>query len=269
MATDPFQDELAATILVAIVDRGFALAGAYGLNVRGLVDRPTHDLDLFTAQPNAPTDVLPGLVDTLRAAGYTVDVDTTRITTGDFARFTATRGDRAVSVDLARDWRADTPTVVADIGPVLTAHDLIANKTGALVERGAPRDYIDTAAALTTHTREQLMQMVFTRDPGLGVPDFAAAARALDRIPDQEFTDQGLSPTDTARVRAAYATWPRDPTHDPAGHAAHTAAHRSATPADITLTGLPPVTTTPTAAAPTRAGKHQPPQPHQPPGRSR
>ncbi len=53
MATDPVQTEVAAAILRVTATHDFALAGAYGLNVRGVVDRPTEDLD---CSPPAPAD---------------------------------------------------------------------------------------------------------------------------------------------------------------------------------------------------------------------
>lgn len=177
-----------------------------------------------------------------------------------------------MTVDLARDWRAQPPTTVAEIGPVLTTEDLLASKAAALASRSATRDYLDIAAALTTRTREHLMTAAFTHDPGLRVQDFTDAAARLDRLDDDQFTSYGLDAAAVTALRAAYATWPRNPAHDTTGHAAHAATHPAARPADLGLTGIPPLTGTPTAPAAipppdqhTAGGHTQQP----PPGRGR
>lgn len=244
MATDPVQTEVAAAILRVTAAHDFALAGAYGLNVRGVVDRPTEDLDLFTTRARGPADVLPAVTAALTDAGYTVQVTRPPTADGDFARLTATRGQDAVTVDLARDWRAQPPTTVAEIGPVLTTEDLLASKAAALASRSATRDYLDIAAALTTRTREHLMTAAFTHDPGLRVQDFTDAAARLDRLTDDQFTGYGLDAAAVTALRAAYATWPRTPDQDTAGHAAHAATHPAARPAELGLTGIPPLTGT-------------------------
>jgi len=259
MATDPVQTEVAAAILRVTATHDFALAGAYGLNVRGVVDRPTEDVDLFTTRARGPADVLPAVTAALTDAGYTVQVTRPPTADGDFARLTATRGADAVTVDLARDWRAQPPTTVAEIGPVLTTEDLLASKAAALASRSATRDYLDNAAALTTHTRKQLMAAAFAHDPGLRVQDFTDAATRLDRLPDEQFTSYGLDTAAITALRSAYATWPRDPAHDPAGHAAHTATHPTASPAELGLKRIPPSPAPPqhppSSPTPTRAPK--------------
>jgi len=197
VAVDPARNDLTAAILRAAAGHDFALAGGYALNVRGIVDRPTEDLDVFTNRAHAPADALPAITAALRDAGYTVEITRPPAPDGDFARFTATRDGNAVIVDLARDWRAYPATPVPDLGPVLTSEDLIASKTAALVARALPRDFVDIAAALTTHTREQLLHAAFTRDPGLRVEDFTTAAAVLDTL-DEASSPGTASPPPTS-----------------------------------------------------------------------
>jgi hypothetical protein len=46
---DPFHERLARTGLAAARQYGFALAGGYAVQAAGLLERPSEDVDLFTA----------------------------------------------------------------------------------------------------------------------------------------------------------------------------------------------------------------------------
>lgn len=46
---DPFHERLARTGLAVAQQYGFALAGGYAVQAAGLLDRPSEDVDLFTA----------------------------------------------------------------------------------------------------------------------------------------------------------------------------------------------------------------------------
>lgn len=46
---DPFHERLARTGLAAAQQYGFALAGGYAVQAAGLLERPSEDVDLFTA----------------------------------------------------------------------------------------------------------------------------------------------------------------------------------------------------------------------------
>ncbi|MEV6689872.1 hypothetical protein AB0M35_00140 [Micromonospora sp. NPDC051196] len=46
---DPFHERLARTGLAAATRFGFALAGGYAVQAAGLLERPSEDVDLFTA----------------------------------------------------------------------------------------------------------------------------------------------------------------------------------------------------------------------------
>jgi hypothetical protein len=50
---DEIQERIASLALEALARYGFVLAGGQSLQVHGLVDRPSADLDLFTDQVDA------------------------------------------------------------------------------------------------------------------------------------------------------------------------------------------------------------------------
>jgi hypothetical protein len=52
-AADEFKASVARVALRAASDHGFALAGGNALVAHGIISRPTHDVDLFTAEPGA------------------------------------------------------------------------------------------------------------------------------------------------------------------------------------------------------------------------
>lgn len=119
---------------------GFALAGGYAVQAHGILDRPSEDVDLFTAWERRDdfTAAVDAVVDAYREAGYMVEV-TQRFET--FARLGVTDPgvpDRSYKVELAANWRA-LPPVMMDIGPVLHVDDVVAGKMSALFTRAEPR----------------------------------------------------------------------------------------------------------------------------------
>lgn len=225
MGIDRFQAEIARIALAAAYKHGFALAGGNALIAHGLVDRPTQDVDLFTPDAGAPGAAAELVCHALQNAGFRVElVRRPEDSAGEFAQLAVSREEETTLLDLARDWRQH-PAVDLDIGPVLHVDDAVASKVTAMVGRSLPRDFIDVAASLNRYTRDQLMVLAFTRDPGLRVMDFTAAAHALDDIPAEAFTPYGLDVPAVARLRARFADWPRDVSSDDAGHRAHAAAH--------------------------------------------
>src|SRR5687767_9563041 len=72
-APDDFQIEVARLALAAARDHGFALAGGQALIAHGVVDRLTHDIDLFTDQDDGVQAAAGVVATALRANGLTVD----------------------------------------------------------------------------------------------------------------------------------------------------------------------------------------------------
>lgn len=227
MSVDPYQADVARVALIAAADAGFALAGGNALVAHGLVDRPTQDIDLFSPEPGAPGAVAEQVRQALETAGYrTMVTRRPEDSRGEYAQLTVSRGDQAVLLDLARDWRQLPPVHLA-IGPVLHVDDAVGSKVTAMVGRSLPRDFIDVAAALDRYSREELLSLAFMRDPGLRVIDFIHAAAALDGIPAEAFTAYGLDRESVIGLRARFADWPRELASDSVGHRVHQAAHTS------------------------------------------
>jgi hypothetical protein len=226
LGIDAFQQEV-ARIALAAAGHGFALAGGNALIAHGIVERLTHDLDLFTSEPGGAGVVAQAVREALEAAGYRVEVlRPPERHGGQFAQMTVSRGDESVGLDLAGDWRQHAP-VTLEVGPVLHLEDAVGSKVTAMVGRGLPRDFIDVAAALGHYRREDLMRMAFARDPGLRVVDFSDAVRRLDRFGAEDFADYGLDAAALHELRERFADWPRDPGRDAEGHAIHRAAQEA------------------------------------------
>ncbi|MBL6280093.1 nucleotidyl transferase AbiEii/AbiGii toxin family protein [Micromonospora fiedleri] len=74
---DPFHERLARTGLRAADRYGFALAGGYAVQAAGLVERPSEDIDLFTAwdRRNEFTAAVTAVVHAYRDDGLTVETE--------------------------------------------------------------------------------------------------------------------------------------------------------------------------------------------------
>jgi nucleotidyltransferase AbiEii toxin of type IV toxin-antitoxin system len=207
-----------ATVALRVANRhGFALGGGNALIAHGLITRPTQDVDLFTNEA-AGVEAAAGSVEAaLRNAGF----ETEREETADglsemfegmddgLAEWTVTASDgQQIMLQMAYFDRTRQP-VTMDVGPVLSLEDVVGGKVCALAGRAEPRDYIDTAAALKRYSIQDAIRLARRLDPGLEDRDFADAARRLDQWGDGIFAPFGLDAADIARLRAAFADWPR------------------------------------------------------------
>lgn len=210
--------EVAGIALRAAGRHGFALAGGNALLVHGITTRPTEDVDLFTDHEHG-VEAAAGTVEAaLDEAGYKAERrDTTSGLAGIWPEMdqgmaewiiTAPDGEQMM-LQLAYFDRSRGP-VTMDVGPVLDIEDVIGGKVCALASRAYERDYIDTAAALTRYTTDQVISFARRLDPGLEHRDFAGAGRRLDHLDDDRFARYGLTPADVARLRERFtaAGWP-------------------------------------------------------------
>jgi hypothetical protein len=189
---------------------GFALAGGYAVQAHGILDRPSEDIDLFTAWERRDDFAVAvnAVVDAFGAAGYAVEV-TQRFET--FARLAVTdpaTPDRPYKVELAANWRSLPPVMMA-IGPVLHVDDVVAGKMSALFTRAEPRDFLDVDAALETgrYTREQLLELAEQADAGFDRRILAALFGVLERYPDRRFAAYGANPVHIKAMRERFAQW--------------------------------------------------------------
>lgn len=128
MATEvEYQRQVTRLALDALAGGGFALAGSGAIREHGITDRPTQDIDLFTAEIS--TDSFASSVSRLsrgmQEQGYQVTIERSA---PQYARLSVgTMDGYMVDVDLAVDWRAAEP-VTLWVGPVLSLNDAVASK---------------------------------------------------------------------------------------------------------------------------------------------
>lgn len=207
---DPVHLRLAEIGLRVAGRYGFALAGGYAVQAHGILDRPSEDIDLFTAWERrgdfaVAVDVV---VDAYRAGGYAVEV-TQRFDT--FVRLAVAdpaAPDRPYKVELAANWRA-LPPVMMDVGPVLHIDDVVAGKMSALFTRAEPRDFLDVDAALSTgrYTRERLLELAEQADAGFDRKILADLFAMLERYPDRRFAAYGIDAARIAAMRQRFGQW--------------------------------------------------------------
>jgi hypothetical protein len=217
MPVSELHRQVAAVALRAAARHGFALGGGNALIAHGVVDRITQDVDLFTDEEHGVEAAAGAVEAALRAAGFEAEREDKTAGLADvfeglgdgLAEWTITApGGQQMMLQMAYFDRARQP-VIMEFGPVLDLEDAIGGKVGALATRAAPRDYLDTAAALDRYTTAELIGFARRLDPGLTDQDFADAARRLDQVADGWFASLGLSGQDVAALRERFATWPR------------------------------------------------------------
>jgi hypothetical protein len=209
--------DIAAVALRAAARHGFALAGGNALLAHEFVIRETEDVDLFTNVESGVEAAADAVESALRKAGFQAVRQDNTVGLADIfegmgeglAEWIVTAPDgRQTMLQLSYFDREHEP-VRMDIGPVLDLEDLIGQKVCALASRIEVRDYIDTAQALQEYTPVELIGLARRRDPGLDERDFAEAGQELDRLTDAQFAMYDLTPHDVARIREAFADWPR------------------------------------------------------------
>ncbi|MFV2022579.1 nucleotidyl transferase AbiEii/AbiGii toxin family protein [Micromonospora sp. LOL_023] len=207
---DAFHERLARTGLAAARRYGFALAGGYAVQAAGLIERPSEDVDLFTAWDRRDefSTAVTAVVDAYRNDGLTVTIERQYDT---FARLTVTDDDRVSKVELGVDWRANEPILMA-IGPVLHPDDAVANKMSALYGRALARDFIDIDATLQSgrYTQETLLTLAQRADRGFDRRIFADALGQADQLDPDDFTQYGLTDPALNDLRSRFSAWRRE-----------------------------------------------------------
>lgn len=205
---DSFHERLARIGLAAGARYGFALAGGYAVQAAGLVERPSNDVDLFTGWDRGGEFEagVAAIVDAYVADGMTVDIGARH--GGTFVRLNIADGADRAKVELAADWRAREPVLMA-IGPVLHPDDAVANKVCALFGRHLARDFIDVDAAVTSarYSRENLISLAANADRGFDRRMFGDVLGVAARLPDEDFAEYGVIGHRLQEMRARFAEW--------------------------------------------------------------
>ena len=215
---DPFYYRVARIALSVAAEHGFALGGGLALVARGVLDRSTQDVDLFSDRDDGVQLAADRVRAALEADGFAVVVEHSDSDLADLigdldeymVELTAYRDGAdsdGVRLSLGHLSRLRNPDVL-DIGPVLHMDDLRAWKVAALVARAEPRDFIDVAVFLADQTPDELLAGARLVDPAIEDGDIAAVGIRLARIPDWELANYGLDADAIAKVRQRFAAWP-------------------------------------------------------------
>jgi hypothetical protein len=148
MPLDALQERITQTALALPEARTLALAGGGPMIAHGLVDRVTHDVDLFTEiDPDEAVHVATALRKALVSAGLQITPAARPPHTNRFVVHDPIGG-LSCEVEVFPDGGRLRPTVRLAVGPVLHLDDLAADKVLALWGRAEVRDYIDVVALL-------------------------------------------------------------------------------------------------------------------------
>jgi Nucleotidyl transferase AbiEii toxin, Type IV TA system len=182
---------------------GFAVAGGAALIARGLIRRPTQDVDLLLLDSGGSTVAA-------AAAAFESALDrrgwshSRAIDQQEFVRLTVADGQDSLIIDLGRDSPATEATGTTELGPTLSSRDLAARKTLALFGRAEGRDFTDVCALAQRYGRDRLLNWAAEDDPGFDRQIFARMLATIDRLGDE---DLPAGPTQTPVVRSFAHDW--------------------------------------------------------------
>lgn len=201
----PFQERIAGIVSGLPEARGFALAGAGGLLVRGLIDRPTRDLDYFTVpgEERALVELRDALERAFESAGL---AHARRRDLPTFVRIEVGDGDERCEIDLAIDYRA-LPAEPSRYGPTLAVEELAANKVLALFDRAEARDFLDLMELTHHFELQSLLDLASRKDTGFDTAGFLEALSSFGRFTSADF---GIDQAEHDQLRAAVAKWRSD-----------------------------------------------------------
>jgi hypothetical protein len=198
----PLQARLAEIITSLPEAREFALAGAGGLVVHGVINRTTRDLDYFAAPGDE--SAVERLRDALeRALDEASLVHARQRDLPTFVRLEVADGADSCEVDLAFDYRA-LPIATSGHGPTLAVEELAANKVLALFDRAEARDFLDLDVLTRRFELRSLVALASQKDTGFEIEAFREALGSFDRFTAE---DLGVSPSEHERLRAAVKGW--------------------------------------------------------------
>jgi hypothetical protein len=177
-----------AKIVLATAGRaGFHLAGGAALVASRLSQRPTRDIDAFTAADDVDVAAVGEQVAAaVRTAGY--DVAIGRRSPG-FVSMTVTAGQARRSqfeVDLGRD-AITWPTTTTSLGPTLSPRELAANKVLALFGRVQTRDLADVHSLAQHFDLEAMLADAAVKDTGFDRVVLAEMIRLVVARPEPEW----------------------------------------------------------------------------------
>jgi hypothetical protein len=196
-----FQTDVARLFFTLPASDGFLLAGGGALVAQRLTDRPTQDLDFFTA---------PGRGDVTKARdefelaaaerGWRVERLQDSKT---FCRLLI-QGPEQLLVDLALDSTPGRPSVASVVGPTYAPEELAGRKVVALFDRAAARDFADVYMLAATYDKDVLLSRAREVDAGFDTQIFAEMLWSLKRYADREIP---VTSDQVPLLRAFFAEW--------------------------------------------------------------
>lgn len=173
--------------------------------MRGLIERPTLDLDYFTVP--GEEDSVAALRDALEQALDNAGLDHSRKRDlATFVRVEVSDGDDRCEIDLAIDYRA-LPTEPSRYGPTLAVRELAANKVLALFDRAEARDFLDLVELTRHFELQSLMDLAAQKDAGFDTARFLESLVSFHRFTPDDF---GVDAAEYERLRVAVAKWRDD-----------------------------------------------------------
>lgn len=202
MSLEGFHLDIEKIVASTLGGRGFALGGGFALQVHGIADRPSEDLDHYAASmdsdlfDSAETDLVRALADSGCTATTTKRMDWFRA-----IEVSRPSSNETLTIDLGYDHRQHPPVHIRGIGPVLDLEDVVTGKVSAFWERQAERDFYDVDRILASGrwTVGDLYEIVAylrpdqVRSGSLSESSFATKLRSSHQCDTEEFVALGLT----------------------------------------------------------------------------
>ena len=182
---------------------GFAVAGGAALLARGMIHRPTRDVDLFLLD-TACSEVGAAAASFEAALDHQGWSHHRVIDQHDFIRIEISDHLEDLIIDLGRDSPPEEPIDTTDLGPTLSPRDLAARKTLALFGRAEARDFADVSDLARHYGRDHLLALAAADDAGFDLHVFASMIAAINRLTDE---DLSVGPRDPSDLRAYFHNW--------------------------------------------------------------
>lgn len=207
MPLDPLQERIARIALALPQARTLALAGGGAMIAHGFVTRPTRDVDLFTeVDDQEARQVVAALRQALEEQGLLTHHTERPPFDHRFIAVDPTTGAEC-AVEVFADGGRLHDRVTLDLGPVLHPDDLAADKVLALWGRARPRDFFDVAALIDRYGHDRLLELAEAKDNGFTRDTFIDALRAIARLSNADWAEDGINSDDAQRLRADFDTW--------------------------------------------------------------
>ncbi|MFF4053753.1 nucleotidyl transferase AbiEii/AbiGii toxin family protein [Streptomyces chartreusis] len=200
-------------LLADVLDIGtpfpLAITGGYAVQVHGLVDRLSQDVDVATENPAPIGDIVRSVSDGLMERGWQVEQIEIGALSGRLLVTDPGTGEQC-EVDVLKEVLWHPPTS-SEYGPVLSLDDVIGTKVRALADRGAVRDLIDVHAASRLRSRADLENLGRRHARySFSLEDLRDRLVGAEWWDDQDYAGYALQPDEIDALRAWALEWATD-----------------------------------------------------------